>query len=82
MKAGISEIFSIGSRVRVAQSVIIYHHPEHRNQPFDLKGYEGEVIAIVLEWHGRPVSANLPIHVKFSNKLKVHLQESELEKVD
>lgn len=31
----------VGDRVRVRTSVIVYHHPEHRNQPFDLKGMEG-----------------------------------------
>lgn len=69
----------IGTRVRVKESVVIYHHPEHRNAPFDLQGQEGEVIAIVKEWQGRPVSANFPILVKIGAKLRVHLQESELE---
>jgi hypothetical protein len=78
----VTEPFSIGSRVRVVKSVVIYHHPEHRNQPFDLDGQEGELIGIVREWEGRPVSANLPFLVKFSPKLKVHLQASELEAVN
>ena len=39
----------------------------------------GEVIAIITEWQGRPVSANFPIQVKFPEKLKVHLREDELE---
>ena len=34
----------VGDRVRVKESVIVYHHPEHRNQPFDVKGHEGEVL--------------------------------------
>jgi Ferredoxin thioredoxin reductase variable alpha chain len=72
-------IMEVGARVRVKESIIVYHHPEHRNQPFDMKGQEGEVIAIVKEWQGRPVSANFPVLVKFSPKLKVHLQEFELE---
>lgn len=71
----------IGARVRVKESVVVYHHPEHRNQAFDLKGQEGEVIAIVKEWQGRPVSANFPVVVKFSNKFRAHLQEAELETV-
>lgn len=79
MRANLSESFPIGSKVRVTQSVVMYHHPEHRNQPFDMKGQEGEVIAIVQEWQGKPVSANMPIQVKFSNKLRAHFQESELE---
>ncbi|NER06932.1 MAG: ferredoxin--nitrite reductase [Okeania sp. SIO3C4] len=69
----------VGDRVRVNTSVIVYIHPENRGQPFDLKNQEGEVIGIVNEWKGRPVSANLPILVKFTAKFKVHLKEEELE---
>ncbi|MBW4486782.1 MAG: ferredoxin-thioredoxin reductase variable chain [Trichocoleus desertorum ATA4-8-CV12] len=69
----------VGDRVRVKESVIVYHHPDHRNQAFDIKGQEGEVIAVVTEWHGRPVSANLPIQVKFDKKFRAHLQEIEVE---
>jgi len=69
----------VGDRVRVKESVIVYHHPEHRNQPFDIKGLEGDVVGIVNEWHGRPVSANLPIYVQFSKKFKAHLRENEIE---
>ncbi|HCF30079.1 MAG TPA: ferredoxin--nitrite reductase [Cyanobacteria bacterium UBA11049] len=70
-----------GDRIRVKESVIVYHHPENRNQPFDIKGLEGEVIGVVTEWQGRPVSANLPIYVKFSKRFKAHLRENELELV-
>ncbi len=69
----------VGDRVRVKESVVLYHHPDHRNQGFDINGQEGEVIAIVTEWQGRPVSANLPVHVKFDKKFRAHLQEAELE---
>ncbi len=72
-------VMKIGDRVRVKESVVVYHNPEHRNQGFDLKGVEGEVIGIVTKWHDRPVSANLPILVQFSKKFKSHLRESELE---
>jgi len=71
----------VGDKVRITESIIVYHHPEHRSQAFDLKGSEGEVIAFVTEWHGRPVSANLPIAVQFSKKFKAHLREDELEVV-
>lgn len=74
-----SLLMNIGSRVRVKESVIVYHHPEHRNQPFDMKGQEGDVAKIVKEWEGRPVSANLPVVVQFNKKFKAHLKESELE---
>jgi hypothetical protein len=72
----------VGDRVRVSKSVIVYHHPEHRGQPFDIKDHEGEVAAIVLQWQGRPVSANLPIQVKFDKKFRAHLREDEVETVE
>ena len=76
-----SKVMKAGDRIRIKESVIVYHHPENRNQPFDIKGLEGEVISVVTEWQGRPVSANLPIYVKFSKKFKAHLRENELELV-
>ncbi len=76
-----SNAMKVGDRVRVKESVIVYHHPEHRNQPFDIKSLEGEVIALANEWQGRPVSANLPIYVQFSKKFKAHLRDHELELV-
>lgn len=69
----------VGDRVRVIESVVVYHHPEHKKEPFDVKGLEGEVKAIVTEWHGRPVSANLPVFVEFSKKFKAHFRDFELE---
>ncbi|MBD2559901.1 ferredoxin-thioredoxin reductase variable chain [Nostoc linckia FACHB-391] len=69
----------VGDRVRVKDSVVVYHHPEHRNQPFDIKGEEGDVVNIATQWRDRPVSANLPIVVQFSKKFKAHLRENELE---
>ena len=69
----------IGDRVRVIESVIVYHHPKHKKQPFDLKGMEGEIIDIVTNWQGRPVSANLPVLVKFEKRLKAHFRDDEVE---
>ncbi|WP_375496498.1 ferredoxin-thioredoxin reductase variable chain [uncultured Nostoc sp.] len=69
----------VGDRVRVKDSVVVYHHPEHRNQAFDIKGTEGDVIGIATQWQGRSVSANLPVVVQFSKKFKAHLRENELE---
>lgn len=77
-----SKAMEVGKRIRVKNSVVIYHHPEHRNQGFDLNGQEGEVVAIVNSWHGRPVSANFPYLVQFGPKLKVHLADYEIEAVD
>lgn len=76
-----TQAFAIGTRVRVKTSVIIYTHPEHKNQAFDAQGLEGEVIGVVTEWHGRPVSANLPYLVRFTPKFKVHFTEHELEAI-
>jgi hypothetical protein len=78
---GTLKVMNIGDRVRVKESVVVYHHPEHRNEAFDIKGQEGEIIAIVKEWQGRPVSANLPYLVKFAGKFRAHLQEFELETI-
>jgi len=69
----------VGDRVRVSESVVVYHHPEHRNEAFDIQGLEGEVTAVITDWKGRPVSANYPIYVKFDKKFRAHLQESEIE---
>ncbi|WP_318701006.1 MULTISPECIES: ferredoxin-thioredoxin reductase variable chain [unclassified Roseofilum] len=76
----------IGDRVRVKTPLVIYHHPQHRNEPFDLKGEEGEVInlASTYNWKGEEVSisANFPVVVQFPNigkRFKAHLKEDELE---
>ncbi len=69
----------IGDRVRVIESVIVYHHPKHKKEPFDLKGMEGEIIDIVTNWQGRPVSANLPVLVKFEKRFKAHFRDDEVE---
>ncbi len=70
---------NVGDRVRVTESVIVYHHPEHRNEAFDLKGQEGDVISFADVWRDQPISANFPIVVKFSKKFKAHLRQDELE---
>lgn len=79
MKVNMSDIFSIGTRVRVKESVIVFHHPEHRNNGYDINGLEGEVVGLLDHWSGQPVSANLPICVKFTPKFKAHLRQTELE---
>lgn len=72
----------VGDRVCVKKSVVVYHHPEHRNQPLDTKGMEGNVVTIVHEWQGRPVSANLPVHVQFDKKFRAHFKEDEVELIE
>lgn len=69
-----------GDRVRVKTSVVIYHHPKHRGQAFDILSQEGIIDKLATEWKGRPVSANFPLVVKFDHdKLRAHLREEELE---
>ena len=68
-----------GDRVRVTTSVVVYTHPDHKKEPFDIKGSEGEVTEIITQWEGRPVSANFPILVQFTKKFRAHLREDELE---
>lgn len=69
----------VGDHVRVIQSVIVYHNPNHKKQPFDVKGMEGEITAIITDWQGSPVSPNLPIVVQFDKNFKTHFRDSELE---
>jgi hypothetical protein len=69
----------IGDRIRVIKSVIVYHYPQEKQKPFDIKNMEGEVENIMTDWQGRPISPNLPIVVKFEKKFKAHLKEDELE---
>lgn len=69
----------VGDRVRVIESVIVYHQPNHKKQPFDVKGLEGEITTIITDWHGRPISPNLPIVVQFDKNFKAHFRNNELE---
>ncbi|MBD2450368.1 ferredoxin-thioredoxin reductase variable chain [Nostoc sp. FACHB-152] len=78
-KLGVNIVMKVGDRVRVNQSVVVYHHPEHRGKAFDIKGSEGEIVEVVTQWQGRPVSANFPFLVQFSKKFKAHLRDNELE---
>jgi Ferredoxin thioredoxin reductase variable alpha chain len=69
----------IGDRVRIIESIVVYHHPEHKKEAFDLKGSEGEIVDIIIDWQGRPISPNLPIVVQLGKKFKAHFRDNELE---
>ncbi len=71
----------VGDRVRVKESVVVYHHPENRSQPYDIKGMEGEIASFASEWQGKEISANFPVKVKFSKKFSAHLRADEVELV-
>lgn len=68
---------NVGDRIRVTTSVIVYNHPEHRKEAFDLKGMEGEIEEII----GRPITATLPIKVRFEKRYAAHLKEDEVEAI-
>ena len=65
----------VGDRVRIIKSVVVYHKPKHKKNPFQLQGMSGEVINII----GQPISANLPIVVQFEPKFSAHFREEEVE---
>lgn len=67
-----------GERVRVSQSVVVFTHPEHRGRAFDLQGQEGEVVSVLSEWKGRPISPTLPVVVAFG-RFRAHFRNDELE---
>lgn len=70
--------FQPGDAVRVCQSVVVFHHPQHRGEAFDLQGQQGEVQAVLNDWKGRVISPNLPVLVAFG-KFRAHFRADELE---
>lgn len=66
-----------GDQVRVCHSVVVYNHPQHRGEPFDMEGQEGEVLNVLNDWKGRPISPTLPVVVGFG-KYRAHFREDEL----
>ncbi len=67
-----------GDQVKVSTSVVVFHHPEHRGQAFDLQGQTGEVKEVLGDWKGRPISPTLPVIVAFG-RFKAHFRSDELE---
>jgi hypothetical protein len=67
-----------GDRVRVSQSVVLFHHPEHRGQAFDMQGQEGEVKDVLHDWKGRTISPTLPVVVAFG-RFRAHFRPEELQ---
>ena len=66
-----------GDQVKVCQSVVVYHHPQHRGEAFDMEGQQGEVFNVLNDWKGRPISPTLPVVVAFG-KFRAHFREDEL----
>lgn len=66
-----------GDQVRVCRSVVVYNHPQHRGEAFDMEGQQGEVLNVLNDWKGRPISPTLPVVVVFG-KFRAHFREDEL----
>ena len=66
-----------GDQVRVCRSVVVYNHPQHRGEAFDMEGQQGEVFHVLNDWKGRPISPTLPVVVAFG-KFRAHFREDEL----
>jgi hypothetical protein len=67
-----------GDQVKVSQSVVLFNHPEHRGQAFDMQGQEGQVDKVLNDWKGRPISPTLPVVVAFG-RFRAHFRSDELE---
>ena len=52
-----------GDKVVVSTSVVVFNHPQHRGESFDMEGTEGEVFKVLDDWKGRPISPTLPVVV-------------------
>ena len=50
-----------GNKAVVTSSVVVYNHPLHRGEAFDMEGREGDVISVLKEWKGRPTRPTLPV---------------------
>ena len=69
-----------GDQGKVTQSVVVYHHPQHRGVACDLQGQQGEVVSVLDDWKGRVISPTLPVVVAFG-KFRAHFRADELEAV-
>jgi hypothetical protein len=70
-----------GDQVKVSESVVVYNHPEHRGQAFDLQGQVGQVHQLLIDWKGRPISPTLPVVVAFG-RYRAHFRGDELTPTD
>ena len=66
-----------GDQVRESSNVVVFTHPEHRGAAYDLQGQQGEVVQVLEDWKGRPISPNLPVIVAFG-RFRAHFRAEEL----
>ena len=62
----------------MTSSVVVYNHPQHRGEAFDMKGSEGDVVSVLTQWKGRPISPTLPVLVAFG-RYKAHFRGEEIQ---
>lgn len=67
-----------GDQVKVSQSVVLFNHPEHRGQAFDMQGQQGQVHDVLHDWKGRTISPTLPVVVAFG-RFRAHFRADELD---
>jgi hypothetical protein len=77
MRPSGDDLMQAGDKVTVSTSVVVYNHPQHRGEAFDLQGQQGEVVSVLQEWKGRPISPTLPVVVAFG-RYKAHFRNDEL----
>jgi len=76
-RPSVPAVMQPGDQVRVCRSVVVYNHPQHRGEAFDMEGQEGEVLNVLSDWKGRPISPTLPVVVVFG-KFRAHFRDDEL----
>jgi len=71
------QFMQAGDQVRVSSNVVVFTHPEHRGAAYDMQGQQGEVVQVLEDWKGRPISPNLPVIVAFG-RFRAHFRAEEL----
>lgn len=69
-----------GTRIKVIESVTVFHTPRWNQEPLDLQGREGTVLDVVKFYKGKELSATHPYKTQFeiekdgnTTKLVAHL---------
>ena len=77
----VQRLMQPGDKVVVSANVVGYNHPQHRGEAFDLQGSNGEVVTVLNDWKGKPISPTLPVVVAFG-RYKAQFRSDELSVAD
>ena len=77
----VQRLMQPGDKVVVSANVVVYNQPQHRGEAFDLQGSNGEVVTVLNDWKGKPISPTLPVVVAFG-RYKAHFRSDELSAAD